>query len=267
MNSRRVFLSSLLAIAIVPAMSGSSAEPAAAPECTAGLCDDFDSYPAGGPPQGIWKVDTRNGGTVTVDTVHAFSPPNAVHVVSPGSQSYERAFMSIEGEPLLPLPGNEIFGRMMVFATEVPAGEVHWTIVQADGPVPAMNIPWAAYRYGGQLIPKRWMANYDTMGPPSDCFQHSQTSIPQNRWTCVEWQFNGPRNELNFWLDGQALGDLTVIQRGEGCVAQGTQGNWFAPTFSALRLGWEHYQQAPGELWIDDVSIGAERIGCPSPLD
>ena len=61
----------------------------------------------------------------------------------------------------------------------------------------------------------------------------------------------------------QALSDLTVVQMGEGCISHDTNDNWWAPTFSAIRLGWEHYQQGPGELWIDDVVLDTNRVGCP----
>jgi len=33
-----------------------------------------------------------------------------------------------------------------------------------------------------------------------------------------------------------------------------------------LYLGWEHYQQTanPIDLWVDDVAVGTERLGCPA---
>jgi hypothetical protein len=155
-----------------------------------------------------------------------------------------------------------MYGRMMIYVTQVPADVVHWSILQGEGAVPGMNITWAVYRYGGQYN-TRMMANYDSSPLKSDCWKHSQTTIPQNRWACVEWQLDGPNNTLRFWLDGQSLADLTVMQKGEGCIAHDTMDNWWAPTFSAIRLGWEHYQQGPGELWIDDVVLDTGRVGCP----
>lgn len=239
-------------------------------DCGVGACpaawfvDNFDSYAAGAAPKGMWKTSAGNGAAVVVDGTHAFSGRNAVHVVSPGAQAYERAFMSLEGAPLFPLPNNATYGRMMLFTTVVPANVVHWTIIQAEGRVPGMNINWAVYRYGGQFM-GRLMANYDSSPLKSDCWKHSQTVLPQNRWACVEWQLDGSTNTMRFWLDGKPLNDLTVVQKGEGCIAHETMDNWWAPAFSAIRLGWEHYQQGPGELWIDDVALDANRIGCPTP--
>jgi hypothetical protein len=182
--------------------------------------------------------------------------------VNAGAQAYEKAYMSLEGAPFFPLPGNAMYGRMMIYVTQVPADVVHWSILQGEGAVPGMNITWAVYRYGGQYN-TRMMANYDSSPLKSDCWQHSQTTIPQNRWACVEWQLDGPNDTMRFWLDGQALSDLTVVQKGAGCIAHDTMDSWWAPAFSAIRLGWEHYQQGPGELWIDDVVLDTSRVGCP----
>jgi hypothetical protein len=234
-----------------------------APCAHAIFCDDFEAYTAGAAPKGPWKV-TTNQGTVAVDTKHAHSGKNAVHALTMGTQSYESALMGLEGAPVFPVPNNGFFGRMLIYATQAPTAVAHWTIVQGEGPVPGKNITRAVYRYGGQYN-TRFMANYDSGPAASDCWRHSKTTIPLNAWACVEWQFDGPTNTLHFWLDGQALDDLTVVGKGDGCIAHDTMDNWYAPTFNALRLGWEHYQQGPGELWIDDVVVDGKRIGCPAP--
>jgi hypothetical protein len=233
------------------------------PCATAIFCDDFESYTAGGAPKGPWKV-TTNQGTLSVDTTHAHSGKNAVHALTTGAQAYESAYMGLVGKPVFPVPNNGFFGRMLMYATQAPADVVHWTIIQGEGPVPGQNITNAVYRYGGQYN-LRFMANYDSGPAKSDCWHHSKTTIPLNRWACVEWQFDGPTSTLRFWLDGQPVDDLTVVGKGDGCIAHDTMDNWYAPTFNAVRLGWEHYQQGPGEVWIDDVAIDAKRVGCPAP--
>jgi hypothetical protein len=42
---------------------------------------------------------------------------------------------------------------------------------------------------------------------------------------------------------------------------------WESPmVFDELMIGWEQYQDTPAqELWIDDVVVGTERVGCPPP--
>jgi hypothetical protein len=51
---------------------------------------------------------------------------------------------------------------------------------------------------------------------------------------------------------------------GQGCVHQGKDYVWEAPTFERLDVGWESYQEDDARtIWIDDVAIGTEKLGCP----
>jgi hypothetical protein len=226
------------------------------------ICDDFESYTPG-PPRGPWTVGTSMA-TLAVDETRAFSGRRAVHInTMGGAGTYRRAYMSATGGALFPLPGNVMFGRMMLYLVAAPAGSVHWTNIQGEGPVAGQSYR-AMYRYGGQQT-GRLMANYETSGVSTDCWDHSTTVIPTGRWTCMEWRYDGPNNRMEFWLDGTQLDDLTVRGRGEGCIANDTMGNWYAPTFDTLRLGWEHYQNTTAmELWIDDVAMDTRRFGCPA---
>jgi hypothetical protein len=238
------------------------ADGGADPCATAIFCDDFEAYAAGGAPKGKWKVTTNNG-TIAVDGTHAHSGKNAVHALTTGAQAYESAYIGLAGAPIFPVAGNGFFGRMMMYATQAPADVVHWTIIQGEGPVPAHAVTNAVVRYGGQYN-LRFMANYDSSPPKSDCWHHSKTTIPLNRWACVEWQFDGATSTQRFWLDGQPIDDLTVVGKGDGCINHDLMDNWYFPTFNALRLGWEHYQLGPGEVWIDDVAVDSKRVGCPA---
>ncbi len=226
------------------------------------FCDDFESYVAGAAPAGGWRAGMSNG-TVRVDTVRAFSGTKAARFqMTAGMPAYRRAFMARAGAPIFPLPGNVMHGRMMVWLDQAPVGGVHWTNIQGEGPV-AGQMFRALYRYGGMY--QKLMANYETSGVKTDCWKNSQTLMPEKRWACLQWRFAGATNQLDFWLDGKAVNDLTVVQKGSGCIAHDTQDNWFAPTFDTLQLGWEHYQEAatPIDLSIDDVAIGTAAIACP----
>jgi hypothetical protein len=231
-------------------------------------CDNFDSYTAPGNPGGMWKVSTQSGGTLSVDTTHAYSGKNAVHVMDPGTVSFERAFMSLEGAPIFPLANNTMFGRMMIYVTRVPTGTVHYSLISGEGSmVPGFpNLTQAVYRYGAQINGNQFLAQYDTV-PSSDCAQRSQVAVPQNRWACIEWRFDGELKEMDFWLDGTIVPALSVRRMAPNgsaaCQNRAWSGIWEPPTFDAIRLGWQHYQQGPGEAWIDDVAIDAKRIGCP----
>jgi hypothetical protein len=225
---------------------------------------------APGNPGGMWRVDTLAGGTVSLDTTRAFSGRNAVHVTVPGTASYERAYITLRGAPLFPVARNILFGRMMIYVTRVPTSTVHWSFVQGQGSM-VPGIPTATdavYRYGAQINGNRFLAQYDTV-PSSDCAQRSQTTVVMNQWTCVEWRFDGEAKELDFWLNGAMIRDLSVRQMAMpsqgACQNRNFNGIWEPPIFNSLSVGWQHYQTGPGEMWIDDFAFGTQRMGCPAP--
>ncbi|MCA9706432.1 MAG: hypothetical protein KDK70_11330 [Myxococcales bacterium] len=228
------------------------------------LCDDFEAHAAGAPPMAPWMVQEVQA-TVRVDETRAFSGARSVRVTTErGGGSFRRGYMSVEGAPVFPLDGNVMWGRAMMWLDQTPAGSVHWTHIQGEGEVEGMGFR-ALSRYGGQHM-GRLMANYETQGVSTDCWDHSDTVFPTGTWVCFEWRFNGPNDEMNLWVDGVALDDVTVIGMGEGCGGNDTGGHWYSPLYDTLRLGWEHYQMSDvaHDLWIDDVAIDTDRIGCPA---
>ncbi len=81
------------------------------------------------------------------------------------------------------------------------------------------------------------------------------TSWPANAWTCYETEFQGDTSELHVWINGIENAQLISVA-----------GNWAAPTFDRLTLGWEVDHPPtnwPGvDIYIDDVAYSYERIGC-----
>lgn len=231
-------------------------------DCTSAIyCDDFESYAAGAAPGAPWSA-SENAGTVTVDETRAVSGVRALRFATDdGSGTYRRAFAVLEGSPLFPAASTEMYGRMRVWLVATPTGSVHWTNIQAEGDVTGMGFR-AFYRYGGQHD-GRIMANYETSGVATDCWDHSATVMPTGRWACVEWHYRTAGDEMDLWLDGTALDDVSIRGVGEGCGGHDTGDHWYAPVFDRLSLGWEHYQATPmREMWIDDLAIDDARIGC-----
>jgi hypothetical protein len=249
--------------------------------CSALLCDDFESYAAGGPPGGAWTT-TQNGGTVAIDTTRARSGKQSVKITAAASTGFRSVMIALQEQNLLPVAGNVIYGRMMFWLDSAPTESVHWTFIDGQGLVPGQTYH-AVYRYGGQLpvdtdatfVGSELLANYDTpdsystpaVGPSTDCWLHSNSRVvPVGAWTCAEWGFDGPNNTMHFWMNGTADTDLTMDGTGQGCVNQPTTYTWLAPSFSRVDLGWESYQADDArDFWIDDVAIGTQRIGCPTP--
>lgn len=242
---------------------GSTAGGAGSADNCAGtlICDNFESYAS--KPGAPWTVST-NQGTVAIDTTRYRSGKQSVKFSTTGANNYQRAFIGIEGAPF-PLADNAFYGRMMIYATSAANDGVHWTMIQAEGPVAAQGITTASVRYGGQQM-KSLMANYDSTGKKSDCWQHSSTKMPEGQWACMQWYFDGKTNTQKFWLNGKAIDDLTTTGQGQGCVAHETNDMWYFPQgFSKAYVGWESYQKDDArEVWIDDVALSTQPIACPA---
>lgn len=226
------------------------------------FCEDFETFDAGARPSAPWTVSV-SGGDARIDDAKSFSGGKSVRITTDGQAAYRRAFISLTGAPVFPLPGDVMFGRLMMWLTAPPTqSNTHWTNIQGEGPVPNQSYR-SEIRYGGQSN-QRLMANYETAGVASDCWKHSTTVIPSGRWACIEWRYDTPNDTMNFWLDGVAIDALTVVGQGSGCIGHDTGDHWYFPTFDTLRLGWEHYQTSdPIELWLDAVAVDTQRIGCP----
>jgi hypothetical protein len=241
--------------------TGTGGSGGGAPGCQGALiCDDFESYTD--KPTTPWTVNVDGGGAgkVVIDTAQHNSGTKSVKLTTSGAATYQRAFISLT-KPF-PVANNAFYGRMMIYATKAANDGVHWTMIQGEGSR-TDGITRADVRYGGQHQ-QSLMANYDSTGKASDCWQHSETKMPEGKWACMEWYFEGATNTQKFWLDGQAIDDLTVVGQGQGCISQDTEGKWLFPSFERLFVGWESYQTDDArEVWIDDVAVGTTQIGCP----
>ena len=267
-----------------PGSGGAAGSTGGDPCTTALFCDDFEKYAANAAPTTPWRAST-NMGTVTVDGALAHSGSQSVKVTTQArtTDGIKTAFIELAGNGVFPVAGNVFYGRMMIYLDAAPTTSVHWTMIQGAGVVPGASYH-ALYRYGGQLpvmqgttfVGSQLMANYDTPDsypigsgtpPASDCWQHAdKVVVPVARWACVEWKFDGPNNQMSFWLDGTAIPSLTVNGSGQGCVNQPATPpfTWTAPSFDRLDLGWESYQtDGVRTMHVDDVVISKTQIGCP----
>lgn len=227
-------------------------------------CDDFEGNAAGGPPA-KWTVDIRPAGTGTlqVDTTRAYSGTKSVHITLIANQAHINSFIT---RPLSPLPNNTMYGRLMMWVMETPPKNVHWDNIRAQGFFPG-TMTDGQYNYGGGPVPGdgALFANYWT--PTADCWKNSKTRMPLAKWTCIEWLYDGSKNEMHYWLDGEELADMAVSQKGDGCIQGAGANNWRAPPFSKLSLGWylAHPSPVTIDAWMDDVAVDTKRIGCPAP--
>lgn len=230
------------------------ASGAATTACAAGnVCDDFESYQPGA-GFGDWKQNGTNG-TLEVNATHVFSGQQSAHF-SIDAGGNKRLQLERTGAPIFPAKDNILWGRVMVWAGKLPQKSntedknVHYDVIQASGATPG------EYRVAGM---GNVLLNYE----PHDCYYGTDKPIPEDKWACWEWLFDGKNDTLEFYIDG-AL-QAKVAMKGQGCV-DGTDSVWDAPEFNKLRLGWVNYQSKgeANELWMDDFAVGPARVGCPA---
>ena len=213
--------------------------------------DDFEIYENTNQISDHWDVD----GNVKITDSMSFSGKKSLQFTS-GEGFKNRAFIYLS--KIFPLTGNSFYGSMQFYIEEASPNGIHWTMIQASGKVKNKNYT-SEVRFGGQHN-KQFMANYDTQGLKTDCWQHSTTKIREGKWTKYQWYFNGENNTMKLWVDDILLEDIVIINSGEGCLNDDTNGKWIFPVFDTLSLGWVDYQTGGGKrkFWIDDVVIWQE---------
>jgi hypothetical protein len=277
---RMQFSFRVLPLAISAMFCWSAALSGTPHECDrAWFCDGFEDDEVGRLPGAPWSDQTYGtGAIIEVDADRVFSGRHSLHVLAPKSRP-RRGYLAIHGSPVFPAASRGMYGRVMIWLDAAPVAAqsdapVHWTLLQGEGRA-AGDRTNAIYRLGlEQRDGLGLMANYETTPPVrSDCRQHSVRDLPVARWTCVEWHFDGHRDELQFWLDGAELRDIHVVGRGDAadshCAHQDDlRGRWLAPpAFQSIFMGIERYDASTNDqnLWLDEVVVAPQRVGCPVP--
>ncbi len=235
------------------------------------LCEDFES---GKLDSGTWKT----GGTAPViDELQAARGSKALHVSRTGNGNAQIH----TGKPF-PAMNGRYWGRAFVYLNAMPhfSNEAdslnysHWTIIAATGGVVAGEV-----RIGGQLQKRFqnpaplnfWGVGTDNRSQPEGSGDWTNADndpmgavkpVAEKEWSCVEWLGDYMTDETKFFLDGvehPSLATTPTTKHG---------GNpdkpFLLPEFSSIWFGWAEYQATTQqfELWVDEIAIDHERIGC-----
>lgn len=219
------------------------------------FCEDFESLPPG-PALAThgWSPVTDNG-SLSIDGVHA-TGKNALHVHTRGGG---KAYIQLS--PFTP-PGNSFFGRMRAWVTAFPSAPDYapFTLVEVAGSQPGLIRP-----IGGQYVPGKgalWGVGSDG-GPTGGWTNWKESARAEARKAlCIEWQLAASSNAIRVWIDGEEKAELFVNTKQHG----GNAADFVFPTFSRIWFGWWLYQggTTPPEfdLWLDDIALSAQRLGC-----
>ena len=216
--------------------------------CPGLLCEDFE----GGPTldRTRWSTDVgynpANAVTVESDMVRSGSGTYAAHAhVDPS----EGGFARLKESQTFPALADALWGRAS-FYTTVAASTGHTAFVSV------FIGSGAAILEIGQSTGTWQLTYYDPNG--AEAPQANVAQIPRSRWVCLEFHFvrapatGGPLIEV--FIDG-TLAD-SYLSAGQT-----------VPPFTALGLGIEDHSASPpgDDVFLDDIAIGATRMGCPAP--
>ena len=230
------------------------------------VCDGFELASAGGPPDGNrWDFnvtlpspgdpavhsDSPQEDSIKVSTKFAHTGKQSLwfHTVGGWEHIPIEAITSTQfPNAFLPAPNNVFYVRYWVYhdATTFDPTGGHWYMVNASGPLDGRQ---QYEKMGGGGTNFGW--NY--YGPDSGI--GSATAWPLGTWNCVETEFKGDTQELFVWLNDQELTDM-----------HSAAGNWAAPAYDRLTIGWEmdhpNASYLGADVYVDDLVYSYSRIGC-----
>lgn len=226
------------------------------------LCEDFEQTAVGtAPTPGIWQVQLGDGSEIVVDDETAAHGRQAARI----TVSQDRKWAYLQTESVFPMAERRMWGRMYFnIRDERPADEalVHWNLIEAM----SGSDPIRMYRYGGISVPELGRNHFNwnhEMRPRPDGFNELSKDddfsarVPAGEWICVEWMFDEDTDDSRFFWNGAEREALHVTGSAGGV-------SFDMEPFRALNVGFTIYQPIKADyvVWIDDVAVGLERIGC-----
>ena len=221
------------------------------------FCADFETLALGPATSTAWTTEAA-AGALTIDAAHARGQ-RALKVATMGNG---RGRLRVAG---LSPAGNSLYGTMHAWVTTFPTAPdyAHFTMVELAG----SGNTTLLRPVGGQYAPGTpadsfWGVGSD--GGPTGDWTNWKRTVPADdaRWMCMEFHLDAATSTIEVWIDGVAKPEMTVSRASHG----GTQVDLVFPTIDTAWFGWWLYQLNPTpatfEVWLDDLALGATRLGC-----
>ncbi len=234
--------------------------------------------PVSSTPGANWRLASGSQ-NLRVDDSRAHSGSKSLKItVTPGASS-DQMLTTLRDDIF---PAARIHARMMVYFDDVPMGAspFHWNVMRALGAFPPDS---GIMRTGPRLGVGGWAKSPDsglqsimaTTGGAEgklDCWNHTSHKLPVGKWTCLEWHMDSATHTHKVTIDAMVGAKLSFTKipsgdKGRGCLG-GTQATpWFVPQLTNLSVGFQYWHTLAEQrtVWIDDVVISKEPIGCPTP--
>jgi hypothetical protein len=209
---------------------------------SAGLlfCDGFE---AGTLDPARWDADGTHG-EARIDGAQAARGAQALHVTSPAAEGA----LWLAQRTSLPVAGDVLFARVFVYPV-APLPTHNWNYMRLVGS--------ERWQLGGHAKP---------FGDPSatrfvrlmhqPLHEQMLATLPfdSGRWICWEMEYRAAGEVVHVWVDDTPVSDLDP----SGDVP------WEFPEITAFEIGFQHAHDEPTmmEVWIDEVALDQQRIGC-----
>jgi|GEM_PF-1960022 len=246
-----------------PAGGGSSGDPLASggptkcPLTGSMLCDGFEG-PAPGAAGSEFKFELGAGSTGVVDTTKAFRGMSSVHIKTNGAQGFITETSTFTGTTAA--TNNNQWGRIWIWFETKAAPQSHDVFIRLEDTASSLESAQLHVAGGsrGQLASEirsgSDLYHPKIIDPVPKPLPDGTVGFPlaQPKWQCWEWHTMAD-NSLDFYIDGVEYTKMKVVAADK----------WPFPIFKKLYLGFMQFGTTPAtELWIDEVALSSERVGC-----
>ncbi len=227
------------------------------------LCEDFES---GTLDTATWT--TLGGPKPVIDGVKAARGSKALHFTIMGNGQ-----SAIRESKTFPATNNTYFGRAFVYFASLPTPMTgftysHWTMIAATGSQVSGEIRVSGQMQNGMSYWGVGTDNRVDVDGTGDWTNSDKDpngkplAVPTGQWLCVEWMHKGDTNETRFWWDG--IEHPSLYTKPSTPHGGNPTEPYILPQFKNVWLGWAEYQPTtePFELWLDEIAIDKDRIGC-----
>jgi hypothetical protein len=225
------------------------------------LCDGFES---GSIDAKIWGMKTTSGTSLAIDSVHVHSGSYALHVKVVAGQSNTA---QLTDAVTFPAKNNLFYTRaFFYFSPDLPAdmmGGFHMAYLLATG-----NNTLGYVEAGlGSAGNKQYLGYSEYYGDGPNVAQHGPTftefgpdsskQVVPMTWICLELMQGGDpttgTTSRRVWVN-----DIELPEQESNYTDRPP------PTFAMMSIGVLQYHVSPilTDIWIDDVRVSSDRIGC-----
>jgi hypothetical protein len=222
-------------------------QPAIYQSTTPLFSEDFES---GTLNKDLWTQQITGNNTLDVQSEKSAHGKFALHVRCPEPSNKTLAFIMANK-----IPGalkQHHFGRAYMFITpQLPAR--HSILVMASTP----GFPKNKYEEVASANGKWQLTYVDLTGTKMKEDYHAAGSMPNNKWFCLEWEFNDHPNHSTIWIDGQQILGTDFLSKSTKATTDLVGG------FTNYAFGFKLWGAAPApfDLYFDDIALDTKRIG------